>query len=207
MAIRPADHGIVSASGAGGGGAIQWIAGMNGSGSSDSLLFNNIPQTYKHLRIVLSNIHQTATNSYTYFKVNGSTNHVYKASDYWTDSSTVYNFWRSQTTATAKSKWPDHYTPGGTATTVGSQIIDWMGYTSSGGDGDSTYSGFPQSFMMASYGHTEDTIDLHVGGVCAQSTTSSVIAISSIEVVTGHSSDHWRTETRADMYGIGTAAS
>lgn len=193
-----------AAGAAGGGGAIQWIAGMNGDGSSDSLLFDNIPQTYKHLRIVMSNMHQTATNSYTYFKVNDSVNHVYKSADYWTDSSTVYNFWRTQSQT---NKWPDHYTPGGTATTVGSHIIDWMGYTSSGGDGDSTYSGFPQSFMLASYGHTEDAIDLHTGGICAQSTTGSAIAITSIEITTYHSSDHWRTETRADMYGIGTAAS
>jgi hypothetical protein len=195
---------VLGAAGSGGdGGAIQWIAGMNGSGSSASLLFDNIPQDYKHLRIVMSNIHQTAANSNTYFIVNGNSTPV-KMADYWTDSSTVYNFWRQQSQS---NQWPYHNTPGTSTTNVGSHIVDWMGYTSNGADGTSTYSGYAQSFMMASYGHDNSTVDLHTGGVVWQpSTTGNPAAITSIEIYTYHSSDHWLAETRVDMYGIGTAA-
>ena len=197
--------GMFGAAGSGSdGGAIQWIAGMNGSGNSASLLFDNIPQTYKHLRFVMSNIHQTATNSNTFFIFNGNSSNI-RMADYWTDSSTVYNFWRNQLQS---NKWPDHYTPGTSTTNVGSHLIDVMGYTSNGADGTSTYSGYAQTFMMASYGHDNSTLDLHTGGVVWQPNgTGNPAAITSIEIYTYHSSDHWLAETRVDMYGIGTAAS
>ena len=197
---------VLGAAGSGGdSGAIQWIAGMNGSGSSASLLFNSIPQTYKHLRIVMSNIHQTASNSNTYFKFNGNSTYI-RSSDYWTDSSTVYNFWRTQVNS---NKWPDHNTPGTSTLNVGSHMIDVMGYTSDGADGSSTYSGYAQTFMMASYGHDNSQVDLHTGGVVWQpgpTGSGNPEAITSIEICTYHSSDHWMAETRVDMYGIGTAA-
>lgn len=43
--------GILAASGAGGGGAFESIATINGTGSSGTITFNSIPSTYKHLQI------------------------------------------------------------------------------------------------------------------------------------------------------------
>tara|TARA_B100000131_G_scaffold320885_1_gene370145 strand:- start:3188 stop:3814 length:627 start_codon:yes stop_codon:yes gene_type:complete len=198
---------VLGAAGSGGdGGAIQWIAGMNGTGSSYSLLFNSIPQTYRHLRVVMSSVHQTTNGVYQMWKINGNTAGI-KSADYYIDSSTVYNFWRLQSQT---GKWPNQYIPY-TATVTGSLVADFIGYTSDGADGTADGSGYAQSTMQASYAHSDSNLDLHIGGIvwAPDGGTGTYNAnpepITSIEIQTDHSSYHWQSNTRVDLYGIGTA--
>lgn len=205
MPLGAAKAALLGAAGSGGDdSAIKWIAGMNGTGSSYSLLFDSIPQTYRHLRIVLGSVMQSTNGVYTEWKINGNSTGL-KMADYYQDDSTVYNFWRQQLQT---GRWPQEYTPysSGGPSNVGALIADFQAYTAAG-----TGVGYAQSTMQAMYGPNNSATDNHVGGVVwapdngSGSYIGDPVAITSIEIITDHSSYHWQTNMRADLYGIGSA--
>ena len=186
---------LLGAAGSGGDtGAIKWIAGMNGTGSSYSLLFDEIPQTYRHLRIVLGSVMQSTNGVYTMWKINGNSTGL-KMADYRQEDSNVQSYWTQQLQT---GRWPEEFTPYSSGN-VGSLIADFQAYASAGAG-----VGYAQSTMQAMYGQSNTSTDNHVGGVVWNANAGDPVAITSIEIINDHSSYHWQTNMRADLYGIGS---
>lgn len=73
MAIRPADHGIV-ASASGGAEGMEFIAKVGPMNGTTTLVsFTSIPQTYRHLRIVMANGRRDSTDTAIYLSLNNNT--------------------------------------------------------------------------------------------------------------------------------------
>ncbi len=171
--------------------AITWIAGVNGTGSSATLEFTGIPQTYNILRFVLSTAQTDPTGAWCQWVINGDTSSEYRRGENFNSGSSVYNTINQAN----EGVFPISPIPGSTEN-VGSMIMEWPGYTQTSGNQQS----WGQSQFMLN-----DTSNIASVGGIAYSPTS-LAAITSMAVKSNSSSYHWETTTRLDMYGIGSNA-
>jgi len=171
--------------------AITWIAGANGTGSSGTLEFTGIPQTYNGLRIVLSNA-QSATEDQCIWVINGETSADYKRIEYRTWDTTVETGLYGSAQA---NYWP-FMGVGAINENVGALMMEWHGYTMT--------SGYHQSWAQSQFGNSNTINTTSVGGITYQQ--GSIAAITSIACKIDNASYHWQTPTRIDLYGIGTNA-
>ena len=74
--------------------------------------------------------------------------------------------------------------------------MEWPGYTQTSGN--------QQSWGQSQFMYSNTINQTSVGGVAYSPT--SLAAITSMAVKTDHHSYHWETNTRLDMYGIGSNA-
>jgi len=171
--------------------AITWIAGVNGTGSSGTLEFTGIPQTYNALRFVLSTAQTDTSGVAVVWVINGDTSSEYRRGENYNSGTGVYNTLdQANNKIFPKSRIPTN------SENVGNVWMEWYGYTQTSGNQQS----WGQSQMMHS--NTENISS--VGGIAYSPT--SLAAITSMAVKTDHSSYHWETNTRLDMYGIGSNA-
>ncbi len=172
---------------------IEWIAGVNGTGSSGTLEFTGIPQTYNTLRFVLSTATIDTSGVTAVWVLNGDTSSEYRRAENYNNVSAggVYNVLYSQEN---NGTYPKNRMPA-TSENVGNIWMEWPGYTQTSGN--------QQSWGQAQIMFSNTTNISTVGGVTYSPST--LAAITQVAVKTDHSSYHWDTNTRLDMYGIGTA--
>jgi hypothetical protein len=75
-------------------GAYEWIATVNGDGSTASLVFSSIPQTYKHLQIrgVANSAYSSVDNGALGVQFNGDTGTNYSRQGFTGGNSTIGNY-------------------------------------------------------------------------------------------------------------------
>ena len=183
MPLGAAKAALLGAAGSGGAlDAITWIAGVNGTGSSGTLEFTSIPQTYNTLRFVLSTAQTDTAGVTVVWVINGDTTSEYQRGENYNSGYSVAGYLDQATTGVfPKSRIPE------LNENLGNVWMEWPGYTQTSGN--------QQSWGQSQFMYSNTINQTSVGGVAYSPT--SLAAITSMAV---------KTDTRLDMYGIGSNA-